>query len=59
MNERFLSTSAVTYKSEQSAQVVIKESVLRLMDHPERIAWFVDEDTGLVYAVPQSEVGLR
>jgi len=39
--------------------VVIGPAVLDALGEPEQLAWFIDHDSGLVYAVPAGEVTVR
>lgn len=59
MADRFLTTSAVTATSENSQSTALRVEVRDALGDPDRLAWFVDEDSGLVYVVPESEVTIR
>lgn len=59
MNERFLSHATVYRQERGTARVSLSGEVDELLGEPETVVWFLDEDTGLVYVVPDGEVSIR
>lgn len=59
MNERQIALSSVTRSRRKFPTVGIPTDVDELLGEPENIAWFLDEDTGLIYVVPDSEVEIK
>jgi len=59
LSRRFVSTSALTSNGTNSRQGCIPKGAWEAMGDPDRIAWFVDDETGRVYVVPESEVTME
>lgn len=61
MNDEHLAEGGV-YQSGQpgdAATVYLPADVNEALGTPDSVHWFLDRETGLVYAVPPSEVGIR
>lgn len=59
MDEEFLGTFSAAANEYGGAQVTVGRDVYARLGEPEEVAWFIDHDSGLVYAVPVEEVSIR
>lgn len=59
MNDRLIQQSTVTRRADGYPVIGFPKQVDGLLGNPESICWFLEEDTGLVYVVPGTEVAIR
>jgi len=59
MNDRLLATSALSDNGSTSTITTVPTSAVDHLGEADTVCWFLDEDTGLIYAVPDSEVTIR
>lgn len=59
MDDTLIATSSISVNSAGTGTASVPKSVLDHLREPSEVAWFVDEETGLVYVVPEDEVTIR